>query len=228
MAEPPLTFEQAKPLALRLATIDDFPRYDEAIDATADDLVRWCKGGTFEGREWIPIAQARWLVDEARHRWDKWPGTFHLLALFRTKFDTTPPPSNAAQELGPVPLPACGKCNDSGTVKGPAGRHVFCNCDQGRKMQEPVLFDGEMKPGLGDGWLRYLDRTAGIPDEPAPKRDEVAEARLELAQHTPSERSVIENAIAVNRAIAADSSAPKDQRRAAKRFLKFYDREDAA
>jgi hypothetical protein len=82
-----LKFEVAQALARSLTTIDGFPRFDEALTATAEDLVRWCKGAFIEGKQWSAESQAYWLVTEAREKMaDRWQGTGALLAIFNQKF----------------------------------------------------------------------------------------------------------------------------------------------
>lgn len=76
-------------LALKLATqfksLPGFPW--DAVDVTAEDLIRWCRGGIETNTIWPPEAQARWLVDEARETWEKWKGTAALRSLFMSKFE---------------------------------------------------------------------------------------------------------------------------------------------
>jgi hypothetical protein len=94
-----LDYEAAFRFARALSTLDGFPRYDEAIEATASDLVRWCLGRVIEGRVWSAEAQAFWLVTEAREHWDKWKGTAALRDLFRARFVPEPPASNQARDV---------------------------------------------------------------------------------------------------------------------------------
>ncbi len=78
----------AKFLAAGLTTIGH-PFSNDAIENTAMDLVRWCKGAFVDGAMWTPEKQARWLTEEVRENWDEWPekgGTKRLLTLFKSKF----------------------------------------------------------------------------------------------------------------------------------------------
>lgn len=113
---PDLAFEVAKNLAGSLTTIGH-PFSQAAINATAMDLVKWCKGIIIGGRAIGPEEQAEQLVDEARFTWTEWPekgGTRQLLALFRTLF---PAPSAGTQPGQSYAIPrehACGTCSDTG------------------------------------------------------------------------------------------------------------------
>ena len=81
-----LHLEVARHLAGSLVTIGH-PPCEDAINATALDLIRWCKGSIIDGRIWTPEHQAEALVYEARTTWDRWRGTKQLLELFRAKYD---------------------------------------------------------------------------------------------------------------------------------------------
>lgn len=72
-------------LANSLITIGH-PYSQAAIEATAFDLCKWCKGRIAEGRIIAPEAQAEDLIAAARLWPEGWPergGTAKLLALFR-------------------------------------------------------------------------------------------------------------------------------------------------
>jgi hypothetical protein len=80
-----LTFKVAQHLAGSLVTIGH-PTYEDAINATALDLVKWCRGATIQGRVLTAESQAAALVDEARYTWERWRGTKQFRDLFRDKF----------------------------------------------------------------------------------------------------------------------------------------------
>jgi hypothetical protein len=83
-----LTLSVAQALAGALVTIGH-PFQQVAINATAMDLMKWCKGAILDGRVWSAEQQAEALVEEARTTWDQWPekgGTKQLLELFRAKY----------------------------------------------------------------------------------------------------------------------------------------------
>jgi hypothetical protein len=74
------------------------PRIQGAIDATAMDLITWCKGAIIQGRIVTAEQQAEGLVNEARTGWDEWPekgGTRQLLNLFRSRYS----PSGSQQQV---------------------------------------------------------------------------------------------------------------------------------
>lgn len=82
-----LDLDAAKHIAAALITIGH-PFNPAAIEATAIDLIKWCRGVCIDGRHMDPDEQAEALVDEVRTTWDKWPdgGTKLLLEHFRSKF----------------------------------------------------------------------------------------------------------------------------------------------
>jgi hypothetical protein len=86
-----LDFPMAQRIAAALTTIGH-PYNQEAIDATAWDLVEWCKGVIIDGKVYSPEDQARALVNTARLEWDCWPegGTANLRALFLLRFAPKP------------------------------------------------------------------------------------------------------------------------------------------
>jgi hypothetical protein len=85
MALAELDLAVAVQLAAQFKTLAGFPW--DGVEATAADLVRWCRGSILDNTVWPPEAQARWLVDEARDTWDKWKSTASLRALFMSKFE---------------------------------------------------------------------------------------------------------------------------------------------
>ncbi len=77
-------------LARRLKGIKGFSWDEENIDATADDLRRWCRGAELNGEWWPPEKQAEWLVEQARDEWREWKGMAALRALLLSKFAPGP------------------------------------------------------------------------------------------------------------------------------------------
>jgi hypothetical protein len=132
-----LNFDIAMEMAQALSTIPEFPRFAGAIRATAEDLVRWCKGAIIDRRHWSAEAQAADLVCDAREKWTSWQGTAALYSLFREKFvkpqEHRPPVVLSYEETLARGLirPPCTRCDDSGYV-GKVPGVQFCNCRQGR------------------------------------------------------------------------------------------------
>lgn len=138
-------------LATELTTIQDCPRSNVAINATAQDLIRWCRGWIGNNNVWPPEAQARWLVREAREKWaEKWLGTGALKQLLDARFPPSNLAGNAAQPLGEKPPIECSDCNDTGIIQV-RGRHQYCDCDLGARM----------RTDLGDNATRWLERMDG-------------------------------------------------------------------
>jgi hypothetical protein len=100
-----LTLEVARELAGSLVTIGH-PYAQAAVNATALDLMKWCKGRLLDGRIVTPEKQAEDLVDVARAWPEGWPekgGTAKLRALFVEMFPApetaTEPPAITIGEL---------------------------------------------------------------------------------------------------------------------------------
>lgn len=139
-----LTLEAARSIAAALQTIGH-PYNQAAINATAMDLVRWCKGVILNGRFIGPEEQAIALVNEARETWDQWPeqgGTKQLRNLFNEMFrdpsaGTTP---TATYELRREP--SCSTCSDTGweivTRNGIEGAQPCSACGAARKPEASV------------------------------------------------------------------------------------------
>lgn len=110
-----LDFRAAQSLAASLVTIGH-PYAQVAIDATAADLVNWCKGLFVRGRIIDPEEQAQRLVTEARLTWKEgWPdkaGTSQLHDLFREMFE--PSLEGERKPFETPPPPSCEKCSDTG------------------------------------------------------------------------------------------------------------------
>jgi hypothetical protein len=132
-----LNFEIAFRLACELTTAGH-PRNDDALKATAKDLIELCRGATLDGLKWTPADQANWLVKEFRHtrNWEK-GGTPELIELFQRKF--YPPP-----ELQPAHLDQsaavrlCAVCADMGVKKVSEMRLDWCECAAGQQLRQDV------------------------------------------------------------------------------------------
>lgn len=164
---------------------------DAAINATAQDLVRWCAGAFIDGAMWTPENQAEWLVMEARENWETWQGTYGLRKLFRSKFVPELPPSNAAVDYGPKPPIECAKCNDTGFI----GKQ-FCDCSMGQQVKSiwgdiPPPFAQPRRPQTAQG-VSALQPFRPITEEDLRaasekhQREKAARAESELPPDTPS------------------------------------------
>lgn len=134
-----LTLGVAQNLAAALCTIGH-PYHPAIINATALDLMKWCKGAIIENCVWTAEQQAEWLVEEVRTTWDSWPegATKKLLDIFRGKFkakEQDRPPLNYEEmiERGLIRRP-CERCDGGGYV-GQAPNIEFCSCGSGRHQQ---------------------------------------------------------------------------------------------
>lgn len=80
-----LSVQVAQGLVGYLLTIGH-PYQQAAVNATALNLIKWCKGDI--SRRMTPEQQAQALVEDAAETWEKWPegGTRALLELFRAKY----------------------------------------------------------------------------------------------------------------------------------------------
>jgi hypothetical protein len=151
MALADLDLAVALKLATELTTIFDCPRSHIAIEAMAQDLVRWCHGWIGNNNVWPPEAQARWLVREAREKWtEKWLGTGALKQLLDARFPPAIVAGNAAQPLGEKPPLLCEHCNDTGIIRV-RGRHQYCDCDLGARIRTDA----------GDNATKWLERMDG-------------------------------------------------------------------
>lgn len=160
-----LKFELALKLARSLTTVGH-PRFEEALFATAEDLVHWCQGAFVDGHIWSPEDQAQWLVTEVRENWREWTSTADMREVLIRKFSVKEMnPEHQVIELGPKPLIECQVCNDFGHVRGPSGWYEFCGCKSGEieKLQH------------GETWLHVLNRD--LANQIQKQRNE--EARLE-------------------------------------------------
>jgi hypothetical protein len=110
-----LSWQDAQRLAGTLITIGH-PIQPAALDATALDLTRLCKGGSREGREYSPLDQALELVQTIRTTWTagwaKNGGTAGMFRQFRELF--APEARPEFQPYTMPPPPACSKCSDTG------------------------------------------------------------------------------------------------------------------
>lgn len=115
--------KEANKLAEHLTTIPECPRGELAIEALADDLLEICQDR----------AEMRWLVHEARARWERWQGTKGLRELVRSR-TPEPDPPNQFMQYEPSPVD-CSACNDFGFFTRNR-KSQFCDCSQGEALRE--------------------------------------------------------------------------------------------
>ena len=127
-----LDSEKALELSRRLTVMQDFPRFPEAVEAVAEDLILLTEQSPNPD---IAEARARWLVTEMRQKWTSWGGTDQMIRLYKSRFDPPLPPSNTVQNYGEKPKVICSTCNDTGAFR-PGGRtskdpFIWCDCEAG-------------------------------------------------------------------------------------------------
>ena len=141
---PDLTFSVAQNLAASLVTIGH-PYQQAAVNATAMDLVKWCKGRITDGGVQSPEQQAEALIDEVRTTWTEWPqgGTRALLELFQGKYaprKTVKPVTEEDMRARGLIDPPCEVC-DGRLYVGEAPNLNYCiTCRAGR---HNARWDGE-------------------------------------------------------------------------------------
>jgi hypothetical protein len=69
LAQQQLDSNVAQKLASSLKSIKGLSFDADVVRATAEDLVRWCRGCTLDGVSWSPEDQAQYVVTEAREKW---------------------------------------------------------------------------------------------------------------------------------------------------------------
>lgn len=158
-------------LAARLAVVREFPRYLEAIEAVAADLIdltRTCDDTTAEIRAYE-------LVEEIRRTWDEWSGESDLFRMYQKKFGIkreVKSEDNEVKNYGQKPAIECKSCNDTGAVKTESGRYDWCNCITGVNLH----FDMP-------GWLDLLNAERVIPQpepvKPHPAAEKPISAEIE-------------------------------------------------
>jgi hypothetical protein len=127
----PLPTEQALRFARRLMTVPDFPRSDEAVLATSEDL----QDLVTDLPEDIAVKQIEWLTQHIRHSWQSWTengGTAIMLALYHREFDPPARASNEVQDWGTRPPVDCVFCEDAGIVRpvyAEAEAAAWCICE---------------------------------------------------------------------------------------------------
>lgn len=205
-----LKFEVALQLARSLTTIDGFPRFEDAIMATAFDLQDWCRGCFLAGGFWSPERQAQWVVQEARLTWLKWASTADFRGLFQAKFQPKPEPANAFHPLGPALPIACRRCSDLGTVKGPDGYSVWCQCEHASKLRAET-----------PGWLELVNRHLA-PKEPGQRREEIPLTLERLDNLRREEKLIVNQALNGAEAMFHDPRATKEQKKTARKLMKLY------
>lgn len=126
----PLNTEDALRFAMRLQTVKDFPRNDEALLATQEDLQELVKN--------VPDKAAYeridWLVHHIRHKWDEgWNqagGTAAMIELYCREFLSLPQVPSLEEQFGPKPELDCGMCRDTAVVQDSAtGQYSWCTCE---------------------------------------------------------------------------------------------------
>jgi hypothetical protein len=164
----PLETNKALSFARSLTTVPDFPRIDEAILQTREDLQGLVKHLPDE------LAQARieWLVRKIRHCWDSWPehgGTSGMIALYHREFDAPQHPNGFRQYEKPAAV-ECEFCQDTGIVRvgNDPETAAWCICTQAKTLQET--------------WPEYLELVrAGNPIRPHVVRSETIRPEVEQA-----------------------------------------------
>lgn len=149
-----LNFGIAIQLAKTLKSIEGFSFDEAVINATAGDLMRWCKGAIIGGQVWSAENQAHWLVTEAREKWQTWNGTAGLHKLFRSKFCMVTAPERQTFDMGEKPPVSCKICNDWGMAA-----NAYCDCEAGQ----------ELKKTWGAKGLAEIFRSKGITAHKGPK-----------------------------------------------------------
>lgn len=84
----PEEIEQFNRLADTLSLLPSCPRSPAVLEALAEDLARMCDS----------LAEAQWLVREARSQWDEWRGVKALAYLLHMKRHPPLPASNLAPD----------------------------------------------------------------------------------------------------------------------------------
>jgi hypothetical protein len=159
-----LSPQVALELAETLTTIEDFPRFQPAIQATAEDLMNLCRDEY----------QARWLVTTLRRTWTRWQGTEAMIAVYRENWEPrkiVPPPPNQAIDWEKIRI-ECEKCGDTGVIHY-AGAYSWCTCHQAEALHKEL-----------PDWLEFLSRP---PSRPAGRntRAPIAEPQDPMDPTTP-------------------------------------------
>jgi hypothetical protein len=182
---------------MRLTTIPDCPRADDAIEALAEDIERLCADDD----------EARWLVDRARE-WPKWMGKAGLIELMKEKRPALAPERRTI-DLGPKPPVNCALCQDWGHVFR-NGQRTYCSCAAG------VQLEADQPDFVEKMHLRKLTDMRAL-QASSPRRP-ITEADLHKAFEERMDRTdeMIERAEKV--LTSADSSA--DQKEIAREVLR--------
>ena len=174
-----LDFQLALKIAARLTIVKEFPRYQEAIDAVAEDLIDL----TLACDETEAERRVRALIEEIRRTWDEWTGESDLISLYRKHW---PPPrkvlstDNTIKNYGGKPSIECKVCNDTGVFK-PGGReskepYRWCECDAG------ILLHFEQPD-----WLRLCNSE---PPEKPTEQEQLKHPKLERLVSDDIERAL--------------------------------------
>ena len=109
-----------------LATIPEFPRMDNCVKATADDLQWLCE----------TEVHAEWLVNELRRTWTRWEGTAAMIAVYRARFPRKTSEPTPAVEKYRV---ECHRCNDTGFIRHGEFHYELCTCPMGQYEEVQAL-----------------------------------------------------------------------------------------
>lgn len=196
-----LTMDDAMALAGSLVTVGH-PFSQIAIQATALDLLKWCKGKVEAVDGMVvtvsPKKQAEDLIDAARNWEGGWPergGTQRLRALFHELF----PAPGAAPKWTPLSYeqtvarglirPPCNRCDDTGYIGKPPDVE-FCLCRIGlhqkdwegeRGLQRINAPLPERKPGTVPTFptLTYDQMKQALDEAERRKRDQLGRLGLD-------------------------------------------------
>jgi hypothetical protein len=188
-------------LASELSTIVDAPRTDEGIKAVARHLVSICGNDQ----------EARWLVDEALFKWERWKGPHRLAEMLYDKQHPELPPPNQARPMPPREETHCKLCEDWGHREDSATElRVWCECEMGRWQES-------RHPGLVEALNRHRNKKlANILT--MPPRQRVTQNDLDQAFR--GRQNAVNSMVADARSVLADESSSPDRKEIARTTLK--------
>lgn len=152
-----LNMHLALKIAARLTVVKEFPRYQEAIDAVAEDLIDL----TLDCHEDEAERRARWTIETVRRTWDEWSGQSELIRIYHKQF--TPPrqiksEDNEVKDWGVKPPINCQVCNDTGVLRlQSSGPYQWCECEAG------ILLHLDFPQ-----WLEFINRVQPERVQPVP------------------------------------------------------------
>jgi hypothetical protein len=188
-------------LASELSTIVDAPKSDDGIKAVARHLVSICETDQ----------EARWLVDEALFKWERWKGPHRLAEMLYNKQHPELPPSNQARPMPPREETHCQLCGDWGHRDDSAtGLRIWCECEMGRWQQS-------RHPGLVEALNRPKNKkTANILTVPPPRRF----TQSDLDKAFADRQNAVDKVVADARSVLADESSSPDRKEIARTTLR--------